>query len=82
LPAAIHGTNCQQFQPKGVWACLHLPEGIARDAILAPGHRHDRPSLQAELQPFLQEANEFIAILTTLLKNARLSQARGSKDLQ
>jgi hypothetical protein len=36
------------------------------------------PPLQAELQPFLQEANEFIAILTTLLKNASLSQERGS----
>jgi hypothetical protein len=30
------------------------------------------PPLQKELEPFLQEANEFIAMLTTSLKNARL----------
>jgi hypothetical protein len=32
----------------------------------------DRP-LEDELRPFLQEANEFIAMLTTLLKTARSS---------
>jgi four helix bundle protein len=40
------------------------------------------PPLRRELQPFLQEANEFIAMLTTSLKNARLSQSRGTQNPQ
>lgn len=40
------------------------------------------PPLQKALQPLLQEANEFIAMLTTSLKNARLSQSRGSQNPQ
>jgi len=40
------------------------------------------PPLQSELQPFLQEANEFVAMLTTSLKNARLSASRGTQNLQ
>ena len=40
------------------------------------------PPLQRELQPFLREANEFIALLTTSLKNARLSKSRGTQNLQ
>ena len=40
------------------------------------------PPLQKELQPFLQEANEFVAMLTTSLKNARMSPNRGSQNVQ
>jgi four helix bundle protein len=35
------------------------------------------PGLQAELEPFLREANEFIGMLTASLKTARSSQFRG-----
>ena len=40
------------------------------------------PPLQGELQPLLQEVTEFIAMLTTSLKNARLSPSRGTQNLQ
>jgi four helix bundle protein len=40
------------------------------------------PPLQNELQPLLQEATEFIAMLTTSLKNARLSPSRGTQNSQ
>ena len=40
------------------------------------------PPLEKELQPLLQEANEFIAMLTASLKNARLSQSRGTQNPQ
>jgi four helix bundle protein len=40
------------------------------------------PPLEHELQPLLQEATEFIAMLTTSLKNARLSSSRGTQDSQ
>ena len=40
------------------------------------------PPLEKELQPLLQEANEFIAMLTTSLKNARLSLSRGTQVLR
>jgi len=40
------------------------------------------PALQIELQPLLQEATEFIAMLTTSLKNARLSPSRGTQNSQ
>jgi four helix bundle protein len=36
------------------------------------------PSLDRELQPLLQEATEFVAMLTTTLTNARSSQSRGT----
>ena len=39
------------------------------------------PPLQIELQPLLQEATEFVAMLTTSLKNARASQSRGTQNL-
>ena len=38
--------------------------------------------LQKELQPFLQEATEFIAMLTTSLKSARLPTSRGTQNPQ
>jgi len=40
------------------------------------------PPLQNELQPLLQEATEFVAMLTTSLKKARLSESRGTQNLQ
>ncbi len=40
------------------------------------------PPLENELRPLLQEANEFIAMLTTSLRNARLSQSRGTQNPQ
>ena len=40
------------------------------------------PPLENELRPLLQEANEFIAMLTTTIKNARLSQSRGRQNLR
>lgn len=40
------------------------------------------PPLERELQPLLQEATEFIAMLTTSLKNARLSASRGTQNSQ
>ena len=40
------------------------------------------PPLQIELQPLLQEATEFIAMLTTSLKTARLSLSRGTQNSQ
>ena len=68
------------------------PDFIAKNFISLKESRETRfwlrvisatdPSLQKELQPFLQEATEFIAMLTTLLKNARLSPSRGSQNLQ
>jgi four helix bundle protein len=35
------------------------------------------PALKSDLQPLLAESNEFIAMLTTSLKNARLTTSRG-----
>ena len=35
------------------------------------------PELAVEARPFLQEANEFVAMFITLLKNARASSSRG-----
>jgi four helix bundle protein len=68
------------------------PDFIAKNFISLKESRETRfwlrvigatdPSLQKELQPFLQEATEFIAMLTTLLKNARSSQSRGSQNLR
>ena len=68
------------------------PDFIAKNFISLKESRETRfwirvigatdPSLQKELQPFLQEANEFIAMLTTSLKNARLTQSRGTQNLQ
>jgi four helix bundle protein len=63
------------------------PDFIAKNFISLKESRETRfwlrviattdPSLQSELRPFLQESNEFIAMLTTSLKNARLSSSRG-----
>jgi len=39
------------------------------------------PPLEKELKPLLQEANELVAMLTTTLKNARLSPSRGTQKL-
>ena len=68
------------------------PDFIAKNFISLKESRETRfwlrvigatdPPLQEELQPFLQEANEFIAMLTTSLKNARLSQSRGTQNPQ
>jgi four helix bundle protein len=68
------------------------PDFIAKNFISLKESRETRfwlrviaatdPPLENELQPFLQEANEFIAMLTTSLKNARLSQSRGTQNLQ
>ena len=68
------------------------PDFIAKNFISLKESRETRfwlrviaatdPPLQKELQPFLQEANEFIAMLTATLKNARLSQTRGTQKLQ
>jgi four helix bundle protein len=63
------------------------PDFIAKNFISLKESRETRfwlrligttdPSLQTELQPFLRASNEFIAILTTSLKNARSSPSRG-----
>jgi four helix bundle protein len=68
------------------------PDFIAKNFISLKESRETRfwrrvigatdPSLQKELEPFLQEATEFIAMLTTLLKNARSSPSRGTQNLQ
>lgn len=68
------------------------PDFIAKNFISLKESRETRfwlrligatdPPLQRELMPLLQEANEFIAMLTTSLKNARLSQSRGTQNLQ
>ena len=68
------------------------PDFIAKNFISLKESRETRfwlrliattdPALQKELQPFLREANEFIAILTTSLKNARFSQSRGTQNSQ
>jgi four helix bundle protein len=68
------------------------PDFIAKNFISLKESRETRfwlrvisatdPPLQNELQPLLQEATEFIAMLTTSLKNARLSQSRGTQNLQ
>ena len=68
------------------------PDFIAKNFISLKESRETRfwlrvigatdPPLQSELQPLLQEANEFVAMLTTTLKNARLSQSRGTQNLQ
>jgi four helix bundle protein len=63
------------------------PDFIAKNFISLKESRETRfwlrvigvtdPPLQSELRPFLQESNEFIAMLTTTLKNARSSSSRG-----
>lgn len=63
------------------------PDFIAKNFISLKETRETRfwlrvigatdPPLQAELQPFLKESDEFIAMLTTTLKNARSSPSRG-----
>jgi four helix bundle protein len=63
------------------------PDFIAKNFICLKESRETRfwlrvigatdPFLQPELQPFLQEANEFIAMLTASLKTARSSPSRG-----
>jgi four helix bundle protein len=68
------------------------PDFIAKNFISLKESRETRfwlrvisatdPPLENELKPLLQEANEFIAMLTTSLKNARLSQSRGTQNLQ
>ena len=67
------------------------PDFIAKNFISLKESRETRfwlrligatdPPLEKELRPLLQEANEFIAMLTTSLKNARLSQSRGTQNL-
>jgi four helix bundle protein len=68
------------------------PDFIAKNFISLKESREARfwlrligatdPPLETELQPLLQEASEFIALLTTSLKNARLSQSRGTQNPQ
>jgi four helix bundle protein len=68
------------------------PDFIAKNFISLKESRETRfwlrvisaidPPLENELRPFLQEANEFIAMLTALLKTARSSLSRGSRNLQ
>ena len=68
------------------------PDFIAKNFISLKEARETRfwlrviaatdPPLERELQPFLQEANEFIAMLTATLKTARSSPARGVQNLQ
>ena len=68
------------------------PDFIAKNFISLKESRETRfwlrviaatdPPLENELQPLLQQANEFIAMLTTSLKNARLSQSRGTQNPQ
>jgi four helix bundle protein len=68
------------------------PDFIAKNFISLKESRETRfwlrvigatdPPLENELRPLLQEANEFVAMLTTSLKNARLSQSRGTQNLQ
>jgi len=66
------------------------PDFIAKNFISLKESRETRfwlrviaatdPPLQKDLQPFLQEANEFIAMLTALLKTARSSNSRGVQN--
>jgi four helix bundle protein len=68
------------------------PDFIAKNFISLKESRETRfwlrliaatdPPLQKELQPLLQEANEFIAMLTATLKTARSSQSRGTQHSQ
>ena len=68
------------------------PDFIAKNFISLKESRETRfwlrliaatdPLMQKELTPFLQETYEFIAMLTTSLKNARLSQSRGTQNRQ
>jgi four helix bundle protein len=63
------------------------PDFIAKNFICLKESRETRywlrvigasdPPVQAELQPFLREVNELIAMLTTSLKTARSSTSRG-----
>lgn len=63
------------------------PDFIAKNFISLKESRETRfwlrvigatdPPLQTELKPFLGETKEFIAMLTTSLKNARSSPSRG-----
>jgi four helix bundle protein len=63
------------------------PDFIAKNFISLKEARETRfwlrvigktePALERDLEPFVREANEFIAMLTASLKNARLSSSRG-----
>jgi len=65
------------------------PDFIAKNFISLKESRETRfwlrvigatdPPLENELQPLLQEATEFVAMLTTTIKNARSSQSRGTQ---
>jgi len=66
------------------------PDFIAKNFISLKESRETRfwlrvigetePDLREEPQPFLQEANEFIAMLTALLKTARSSNSRAPQN--
>jgi len=67
------------------------PDFIAKNFISLKESRETRfwlrvigttDPLQKELQPFLQEANELIAMLTALLKTARSSNSRETQKRQ
>ena len=68
------------------------PDFIAKNFISLKEARETRfwlrligtthPPLESELRPHLQEATEFVAMLTALLKTARKSQSRGLQTLQ
>jgi four helix bundle protein len=66
------------------------PDFIAKNFISLKESRETRfwlrliaaidPELRPELRPFLQEATEFVAMLTAGLKTARSSTSRGSQQ--
>ena len=66
------------------------PDFIAKNFISLKEARETRfwlrvidktePALEPDLEPYLRDANEFIAILTTSLRNARLSSSRGGEN--
>jgi four helix bundle protein len=58
------------------------PDFIAKNFISLKESRETRIWLRVIGATDLQEANEFIAMLTTSLKNARLSQSRGTQNPQ
>ena len=68
------------------------PDFIAKNFISLKESRETRfwlrvigatdPPLEDQLRPLLQEANEFVAMLTATLKKARSSSSRGTQDLQ
>lgn len=67
------------------------PDFIAKNFISLKESRETRfwlrligatdPPLENELRPLLQEANEFVAMLTATLKTARSSPSRGTQNL-